>query len=73
MAVRGKDIQTLQRHICSKALLMGKCLDNAITLKKTTPDKVASDKILSDKYVKGWVDEHLKFIELADHPHRVER
>jgi hypothetical protein len=57
MTVREKDIQTLQLHMYDKALLIGQCVDKAITLKKTT-----SDKLLLDKNVKGCIAVHLRFM-----------
>jgi hypothetical protein len=58
MAVREKDLKTLQQNMYDKALLMGQCVDKATTLKKT-----ASDKILFDKNVKECISMHLKFID----------
>jgi hypothetical protein len=57
MEVREKDFLTLQQHMYNKAILMGRCVDKAITLKKK-----GSDKILLDKYVKVCVETHLKFM-----------
>jgi hypothetical protein len=45
-----------------KALLMGQCIDKAVTIKKTTSGKLLLDKILLDKNVKGCIDVHLTFI-----------
>jgi hypothetical protein len=61
MAVREKDIKKWQLHMFSKALLMGHCVDQAITTKKTS-----SNKILLDKYVRRCIGDHLKFISWLD-------
>jgi hypothetical protein len=58
MEVREKDVKAFQMHMYEKALLMGKCVDKAITFKKTI-----SNKILSDNYVQGCIEVHLKFID----------
>ena len=53
----GRDINALRQHMYDKALLMGQCVDKAITLKKTL-----SDNILLDKYVGECVKTHLEFL-----------
>jgi hypothetical protein len=58
MAVREKDLKTLQQHMYDKALLMGHCVDKATTFKKTV-----SDKILLEKNVKECIGVHLKFMD----------
>jgi hypothetical protein len=45
MAVRAKDITALKQHMYDKAFLMGRCVDKAITLKKTISENI----ILSEK------------------------
>jgi hypothetical protein len=57
MEMRDKDVKALNLHMYYKALLIGECADRAITVKKTTPDK-----ILSNKYVSECIDTHLKFM-----------
>jgi hypothetical protein len=60
MAVREKDVENLKQHMYAKAILMGRCVDQAVTFKKTT-----SGNLLLDKYVRGCIDSHLKFIDLV--------
>jgi hypothetical protein len=61
MEVREKDILTLQRHMYDKAILLGRCVDKAVTFKKSTPNKV-----ILDRFVKACVETHLKFISSPD-------
>jgi hypothetical protein len=57
MAVREKDVTALKLHMYSKAFMMGRCVDKAMTIKKTI-----SGNILIDKYVKGCIDAHIRFM-----------
>jgi hypothetical protein len=61
MEVREKDVIALRQHMYDKAILMGACVDKAITFKK-----MISDKILLDKYVSGCIQTHIKFIASLD-------
>ena len=63
MAVREKDVQALKQHMYDKAFLMGRCVDQAITFKKTV-----SEKILLDKYVKGCIEKYVKLMDPAKRP-----
>lgn len=57
MDVREKDLLTLQEHMFEKAMLMGGCVDEAVTAqKKTTKQLDVAD------FAKRCVDKHLKFM-----------
>jgi len=54
---REKDIQTFQEHLYNKAILMGQCVDIAISAKKN-----GSDKTPYDTNVNRCIEAHLKFM-----------
>jgi hypothetical protein len=58
MPVRDRDVQSLQRYMYDKALVMGQCVDKALTARKT----IAGDALL-DKEVAACIELHVKFID----------
>src|SRR6516165_936783 len=56
-AAREEDIKTLQQQMYNKAVLMGRCLDVAVTLKKKD-----SGRISLEKYARECTQEYLNFI-----------
>jgi hypothetical protein len=57
VTMREKDINVLQQHMYNKAILMGRCVDKAATVKKN-----GSGKISLEKHSGECIQEHLKFI-----------
>jgi hypothetical protein len=57
MEVRKKDVTALRQHMYDKALIMGGCVDKAVTFKKTN-----SDNILLVKSVRDCIEVHLKYV-----------
>jgi hypothetical protein len=56
-AAREKDIKTLQQQMYNKSVLMGRCLDVTVTLKKKS-----SGRISLEKYARECTQKHLNFI-----------
>src|SRR5262249_40784470 len=69
MAVREKDVQAVKTLLYHKALMMGRCVDKAITSRKMAS---APEKVIVEKSVERCVGEHRKFVTWLETAKRTE-